>query len=104
MAAEHAEFVPHRSDIAADIAEIAEPGDRTQRKLFATTGDHYRRVRLLHGLWFEDRVLDAEIAAVERGARLRPQAQDQAHCLLHLADADGGAFREFPAILPVLGL
>jgi hypothetical protein len=72
MATQHGELVPYRLGVATNIARIAEPGDGAQRELLAPAGDHDRRVRLLVRLGFQDRVLGAEIPAVERRALFRP--------------------------------
>src|SRR5437660_11250653 len=102
MAAQHIELMLYLGRFAADgIAGVDQTGDSAQRHLFAATGDHHRRTRLLHWLRLEDRVLDAKIPAVERRAWLGPHLQDQLDRFLHLPDAGRRLRRELPSVLSV---
>jgi hypothetical protein len=104
VAAKHRELVPHRVNVAADIAGIGQAGDRAQCELLAAAGDHDRRARLLHRLRLEDRIFDVKIPAVKGRSAFGPHRQDQPHGFLHLADAHRRAGRELPANLAVFGL
>jgi len=100
MSAQHDQLVSCLRDVATDqIAGVGQTGDRAQRHLFAAAGDHHRRMRLLHRLRLEDRVLDMEIPAVEGRPRPGPHLQDQLDRFLHLPDARRRPRRELPAIL-----
>jgi hypothetical protein len=96
--------VPYYFRIAADVAGVAQAGDRAQGKLLAAAGDQHRRAWLLDRLRLEDRVLGVKISPMEGRSPLRPQRQDEADGLLHLPDTDRGANREIPAILAVFRL
>src|SRR3954470_9060119 len=104
MAAQYREFVLHRRQVPADIAGIAEAGDRTQGHLLTASRDHDGRTWLLYRLRFEDRVIDAEIAAVKSGTWLAPHQEDQSDGLFHLTDARRRPRRKLPAILLVFSL
>src|SRR5713226_3775698 len=104
MTGKYSELVPYYFRIAADVASVAQAGDRAQGKLLATAGDQHRRAWLLDRLRLEDRVLGVKISPVKGRSPLCPQRQNEADGLLHLPDTDRGARREFPAILAVLRL
>ncbi len=104
MTAKYSELVPYYFRIAADVAGVAQAGDRAQGKLLAAAGDQHRWAWLLHWLRLKDRVLGVKISPVEGRSPFHPQRQDEADGLLHLPDTDRGARREFPPILAVLRL
>src|SRR5215831_13886654 len=94
--------MPYLRNVAAyEIAALSQTGDRAQRHLFAAAGDHHWRMRVLHRLRLEDRVLDVEIPTVEGRPRLGPHLQDQLDRFLHLPDAGRRLPRELPAVLLV---
>jgi hypothetical protein len=67
MAAKYSELPPYYFRIAADVAGVAQAGDRAQGKLLAAAGDHHRRAWLLDRLRFEDRVLGVNAGAATAG-------------------------------------
>jgi hypothetical protein len=104
MTAEDRELPLHVGRIAEHVAGVGRTGDHAQGELFPAAGNHDRRVRILHRLRLQDRVVGMEISAMKGCPLVRPHREDELDGFLQLPDANRRSFWKFPAILPVFGI